>query len=274
MNPLPAANASRNTGLGWECLWPGVLALAVGSVAVSSQSFWIDETMTAKIASQATISEWWRSLSSSKFSDIQMPSYMFYVWAWAKIFGCSEWWLRASNVPWLVLGFLAIPRHQVYYLLALATSPFIWYYLDEARPYIMQISASLILLGSLWRWLELPDRNPDGRREKILAGCFCFGLVALSSSSLLGMIWAAAGLGATMATQPWQRALSLVRRNLPLLAVTGLALGVLALFFLWSAKQGYRPPLVLASATSSTSSMNRWDWRDLVRGALIFMAPV
>ena len=239
MNPAAVPQAPPDAGWNWKCAWPDVLALAIGLVAINSQSFWIDETMTAKIASQATISEWWRTLSSWIGSDTQMPGYMFYIWLWVKIFGCSEWGLRASNLPWVVLGFLAIPRRQVYYLLALAASPFLWFYLNEARPYTMQISASLILLGSLWRLLELPSGlNLDDRREKILAGCFCFGLVALSGSSLLGMIWAGAGLGAALAAVGWQRTLPLARRCLPLIIATGLVLGSLALYYLWSVKHG------------------------------------
>ena len=239
INPLPAANAPGHTGPGWKRVWPAVLALAVGLVAINWQSFWIDETSTATVASQSTISEWWRFLSTKVFSDVQMPGYMFYIWVWGKIFGHSEWWLRASNLLWLVLGFLAVPPRQSYYLLLLAASPFLWYYTNEARPYAMQISATLVLLGSVWRWLELPDRNPDGRREKILAAGFCFGLVTLAGSSLLGMVWAGALLGATLRALGWQRALSLARRSLPLLVATGLALGALAGFYLWTVKQGH-----------------------------------
>ena len=226
-------------GPGAERVWPVALAFAVGLAAINSQSFWIDETVTATVASQATISGWWGTLHSQVNSDIQMPGYMIYIWAWAKLFGCSEWWLRAGNLPWLALGFLALPRRQIYYLLLLSVSPFLWYYANEARPYAMEIGATLMLLGSLWRWLELPDGNPDGRRETFLAGEYCFGLAALSASGMLGMIWAAALLSATLAALGWQRTLALARRGWSLLVATGLALGFLGLFYLWTVIHGY-----------------------------------
>ena len=240
MNPTMVSQTPAGADWNWKRTWPALLALVIGVIAIDSQSFWIDETVTAILAAQPTLSEWWRTFSSLKITEIQMPGYIFYIWAWDKIFGCSEWGLRAGNLLWLVPGFLALPRRQIYYLLLLSVSPFLWYYANEARPYAMEIGTTLILLGSLWRWLDLPDGNPDGRREKFLAIGFCFGLAALSSSSLLGMIWAGAFLGATLVVLGWQRALPLARRCLPLLVVTGLSLALLALFYLWTVKKGCR----------------------------------
>ncbi len=239
MNPTTAAKNTSITGLGWEWVIPAVLAILVGMAAITTQSFWMDETSTAMIAAQPTLAKWWQAMLKDGGSSTQMPFYMIHVWIWEKIFGHGEWWLRAANLPWLALGFLAIPRRQVYFSLALAISPFLWFYLNEARPYTMQISASLILLGALWRLLESPaGGNQNGKREKILAGCFCFGLVALAGSSMLCMIWAGGGLCAALALLGWQRGLQLARRCPPLIIATGLVLGSLALFYLWSVKHG------------------------------------
>lgn len=152
-------NAPDGARSAWNRAWPALLALLLSLVAINSQSFWIDETDVATIASGATLSDWWQHLVSYGSGDTQMPGYMFYAWVWEKLFGHSEIGLRAANVPWLVLGFLALPRRQGYYVASLALSPFLWYYLNEARPYLMEIGASLIMLGISGGYGNFPPRR-------------------------------------------------------------------------------------------------------------------
>lgn len=242
MTATPAAPRPPAGGLNWERLFPAMVALVVGLAAISTQSFWMDEAVTALIAGQPSPAAWWRFLSLDGGSDTQMPFYMLYVWLWDKLFDSTEWWLRAANLPWLMLGFLAIPRRQIYFFLALAVSPFLWFYTNEARPYAMQVGAGLILIGSLWRLLELspnPSRVESPGKFPVVG--FCFGLIVLAGSSLLGMIWAGAMLAAALAVLGWPRAIHFARQNLPVLAVTALSLILLALFYLWSLKRGNHP---------------------------------
>src|SRR5581483_417383 len=84
-------------------MWPWVLAgLTVCLAAISHQSLWIDEALTGGKASQRTLADWWRMMVEVKGSDLQMPLYMVYLWGFAKVFGASEWALRAANIPWFV----------------------------------------------------------------------------------------------------------------------------------------------------------------------------
>ena len=52
------------------------LALVVCGLAVSNQSFWIDEVNTAMRAGQPTPAKWWHAMVTLKGSDLQMPFYM------------------------------------------------------------------------------------------------------------------------------------------------------------------------------------------------------
>ena len=130
-------------------------------VAISSRSFWIDEAATAVQAMQPTLGSWWQLLVQEKTAHLQMPLYMLYIWGCEKLFGSGEWTLRLANLPWFVAGAVAFilafppgtgagPSRPAWSLLC----PFAWYYLDEARPYAMQLGASLLAVASLapvWR---------------------------------------------------------------------------------------------------------------------------
>jgi hypothetical protein len=225
----------EGAGMNPALLGPLFLAGLLGALAINSQSVWVDEAVTAVVAAQASPFASWDFLAASSGSDTQMPGYMAYMWLWEKVLGYSEWWLRAANLPWLALAIFALPKRSGWFLGTLMVSPFLWYYLNEARPYLMQIGATVMVIGALWR---LKAEILEGRREKITFGLLMFGLVLLSGSSLLGMIWAAAGLGAAvviLGREP-ARALALRCRWLAMSAA-GL-LGLLAVFYLWTIWRG------------------------------------
>src|SRR3954469_20008194 len=104
---LPPGRTSDRACPAWlvVCVW--IFALLFPLLALSRQSFWIDEAITGNAASQPSLTEWWRSLKTVNGSDVQMPFYMVYVWAWEKLFGRSELALRFANYPWFVLGQVA-----------------------------------------------------------------------------------------------------------------------------------------------------------------------
>jgi hypothetical protein len=217
------------------------LALALSAVAVSSESYWIDEAGTATIALQRTPADWWQAMVKDGGSSTQMPLYMVYLWVWEKIFGHGEWWLRAANLPWLALGLLAIPRRPFAFLIIIAASPFVWFYLNEARPYSMQIGVGLLLLGALWRLARLslkPDQLAPG--ENFWTWIWGLGLVALAGSSLLGMIWAGAALAVIPPVLGWTGTFRLARRHLLPMGITALSFLALSLYYLWSLKHGAR----------------------------------
>ena len=70
-----------------------------------------------------------------------MLFYLSYMWGWIKIFGRSEVALRAANIPFflLLVGSAAWASRRLlqrpYLWVLFCLSPFVWFYLNEARPY-------------------------------------------------------------------------------------------------------------------------------------------
>lgn len=191
------------------------LALIVALAFVSNDSFWIDEGNSAFKAVQPTFRQWWRTLVSVGGSDAQMPGYMFYVWAWEKVFGTSEHALRASNIPWLMVTVVFL-RRVPYLWLVLLTSPFILYYTNELRPYLMQVGSFAMILSSL-----MP--NPRGKACNIRV--FLAGSFLLCASSLTGVLWSAGSLYYLLAGNPALLRDRVFWRNLAVAAPFFLILG-------------------------------------------------
>ena len=124
--------------------------LLVCLTAINTQSYWIDEAGTAYKAMQPTLPDWWHAMRAEGNSNLQLPAYLLFAWVWEKLAGLDEFALRAGNglwfLPGLVVMALALKRTSLWcwgVALALLFSPFAWYYLNEARPYAMQIGVSL-----------------------------------------------------------------------------------------------------------------------------------
>jgi hypothetical protein len=99
-----------------------------------------------------------------------MPLSMFFAWISGRMLGTQEWQMRAVNLLWGVLalaGMFRIGRRlQLPWLpLLLAIQPYFWFYMNEARPYALQIAGGSWLLAALvefytckasgesWAWL-------------------------------------------------------------------------------------------------------------------------
>ncbi len=242
-------NESRSFFWAWA-----LFLLAVFSVAISSDSLWIDEALTATKARSLTLSDWWRRMADEKMSDLQMPLYMILVWAQAKIFGSGEWVLRATNLPWLVAGGVAFlqsfpqKNQRIAAGLVLLTAPFAWYYLNEARPYAMQLGGALLVVAALQALSRSVSLLATGRAW---FGIFCAGLLVLGGSSLLGMIWVAGAVGALVVLLTFPTTWRLLRRNWAMALATGGSLTLLAVYYLWTLKMGAR-----ASAVAGTGWAN------------------
>lgn len=270
--------------------WRTVLAIAavvvVGCVGISGRSLWIDEACTATKAVPPTLGGWWQALSQDQRSaDAQMPLYMFYIWAWARVFGSGELSLHSANVPWFLAGAVAFihafplgDRRRAAAACVVSLCPFAWYYLDEARPYVMQLGAALLVVASLVRLTNSLPVNSVGNVQPATSnlqhpvlpktesvGCwmfpsgstlhlalFLFGLVVLSGSSLLGMVWAGAALAALPVLLSPRHVMSLAKRHWSLWLT---AFGLLILFagyYLWTLSRGARAS---ASATTTLASL-------------------
>ncbi len=241
MNASRAQPVAKAASSG-KWLW-ALAALVVGLVAVSNDSLWIDEALTANEVSHASIRGVWQVLVQDKASDLQMPLYVFHLWLWVKIFGTSEWALRAVNILWFAGGFSVLlaafaGRERRSLAIVALVCPFTWYFLNEARPYAMQIGASLIAFAAVCRLAGGGELT--ARSERNWAAVFCFGVVALSGSSLLGMIWAVAFVFAAAWFIPAKRLLELVRINFLSAGLSVVVLAALGAYYLWTLHVGAR----------------------------------
>ena len=237
----PADSRSPQTA-SYVWLW-ALLAFVVCLAAISRQSLWIDEALTAAKASQSDLRGWWQAMLADKASDLQMPLYMIYMWGFAKIAGVSEWALRAANIPWFVAGIAAFiaalpSSKKIAFALVALACPFAWYYLDEARPYAMQLGASLITFAALYRLSRI--ENLSAQQESRWIAAFFFGIISLCGSSLLGMIWAGAACLSLPVLFSWQRLGEMARshRAVCLFALSWLV--AIGLYYLWTLKLGAR----------------------------------
>lgn len=182
--------SSRATLLS-ACVVSGLLVLAI-----SGQSLWIDEGLVARLTAESSLGELFAELGRLTTSDPQMPLYLVYMWLWTGVFGIGEIALRASNVPFAVLLAVATSwalcrlwRRPAVALLV-GTSPFLWFYMNEARPYMPVVALSAVSVIAVEAYLV--DRDRYGARAPWI--CLASFLV-LCSTYMLGMF-----LGLALAT--------------------------------------------------------------------------
>lgn len=176
-----------------------LLSLVVGAAAITTQSFWMDEGGPAFKSLLPTFREWWAMTLQIRGSDVQMPVFMPAVWAWEKIFGHSEFALRAINLPFLAIMVIAL-RKVPFWPLVCLTSPFVLYYVGELRPYAMQMAAAACGAAALGRIIHNPENNLRGLHTLLASAVF------LSAASLSSTVWAAGLVLASLVVRPdWLR---------------------------------------------------------------------
>jgi hypothetical protein len=224
-------------------LWALGLVLLVSAAAINTQSFWIDECGVAYKAAMPHLSEFWHKISTEGSADLQQPFHHFFAWGWEKLVGINEVAFRSGNIPFLLLGIgsLACAFARVQSVLrgimvVLLTSPFVWYYLNEARPYSVQIGASLMVFSSIYR-LSL---NSDQSSERKWVLWLCFGMVLLATSGMLAMLWLGAYLMSILLSTPVQRLRELLKMYAVACGITTLLLLAMGLFYLWTLGIGAR----------------------------------
>ncbi len=147
--------------------WGFWCAVLLGCVllagAISHASLWIDEGYSLWIASHRTLASVANSLVIGDSSDRQMAPHYYYLWGWVHLFGSGEYVARLSNVPFIVLFVVAIALTsravfcRRYAWLVVILCPFVWYHVNEARPYFMLIAFSAATVGSLVTYLYGPE---------------------------------------------------------------------------------------------------------------------
>ncbi len=228
------------------------LATIVGFLAITHQSFWIDEGVAALKAMQPNIHGWWQSLRKDSDSNLQLIFQLFYLWGWEKIFGSAEYALRASNIPWFVVATVALMwsfpkngRLQLSVLLLTLTSAFLWYYLSEARPYIVLFAFAAATTACLLRMVGEESSVDSSTWFRV----FCLGSAGLCATSLIAVPWA---LGAMLATGYWlgiNRTRKLLLRFRYSTLITAAVILIVGAYYAWTLHLGAR-----ASGVNRTSA--------------------
>lgn len=155
---LPTAQVS--SVLPW-LIFPVTLALAI-----TRQSLWTDEGFTVWFASHGSFHSFLRALVGSRSApgDPQFIFYLLHMWGWIKLFGASELSLRAANIPFAVIFIYTMSwaSRRLFWNCNLwamfCLSPFFWFYLNEARPYVALLAFSSVASVALLAYLIDPGR--------------------------------------------------------------------------------------------------------------------
>jgi hypothetical protein len=166
----------------------GFLVSTLLALGISRQSLWIDEGVAAWIASQRSIGTLFAVLGRLHTSDPQMPLYLVYMWGWTKLFGNGEVALRASNIPFALLLSTAFSwvfcrlfgRRRL--LLLVGLSPFLWFYMNEARPYLPVVGLSSLCVVATMAYL-----TDHGRYRTIAPWLAVTSLLLLCAFYMLGV---------------------------------------------------------------------------------------
>jgi mannosyltransferase len=144
-----------------------VAAAALRFVALGSQSFWVDETITARLVARS-LSDMLGALPESESAP---PLYYVLAWCWSRLFGSGEAALRSFSA---LLGTLTVPlafaagkalvsRRTGLFAAALATvSPLLVWYSQEARAYALLTFLSGLSLLFFARAVDDPSRRSLG----------------------------------------------------------------------------------------------------------------
>lgn len=237
---------------------PLATSALVGLIAVSNDSLWIDEGLSATKAIAPTIGAAWQELRTEGNTNMHMLLYMFCLWAWEKLFGSSEWALRAMNIPFYMLGvtalWLAAQKQARPFVLALClVSPFLWFYLNEARTYSMLFGWSALATAALVYWQQEGQSPAFPWRQWTW-------VLALSCSAMIwthvvGLFFEAAIFAFLLFTVRPAGLLRIARRAPVAVAFAVLANAALAAYYLWTKSQG-----VEANPIGRTSLMGILFW--------------
>gem|GEM_PF-4994258 len=186
-----------------------VLALAAALFCAallmpSDRSLWTDEGYSAMNARPDRLRDWCQEFKSETMYDPLKPLHGFSVWIFSKVTGDSEIALRRQNWVWLTMGVVALgwmgwrTRLTVLPYLFLA-HPFVWYYMDEVRPYAMQLGSGALLVASGYGLLASEGRS------RLAWLSITIGALILSGSSMLGGFISAFSLFVGVVVFIWKR---------------------------------------------------------------------
>jgi hypothetical protein len=173
---------------------PAWLAIAVvcGAILIlapSDRSLWIDEGWSARmIMAPGNLSQWWQMTLQDSAAMATQFGHSLTGLLLGKIFGYSEHGLRMANIVWAFAGVAAFAlagrKLGLPWLpLVFAANPFVWFYVDEVRPYAMQLAAgSWMMLAFLH--ITSPDTSAGSRTLWI--NIFWLSCFIVYAASVLG----------------------------------------------------------------------------------------
>jgi len=178
--------------------WHLAGALAVICLAVTGQSLWIDEAFTWSFASEPSWMTFFHRLHADVNSDAQMPGFLILAKALLPVLGSTEYALRAINLVWgwaaiaAMWGFFRATGHA-WLTWIFALHPFLWFYMDEARPYVAQMAGGAGVLCGLTmamtsKRLELGTACLIGGSLLVLCVTTLTGVFP-AFAAWLGLIW-------------------------------------------------------------------------------------
>ena len=231
------------SGTRWAALF-ALTQIAVMLLAISNESLWIDEFWTAHFAALPSLKAFYELLLVPNGSQTPLHFLHFYLWGLWNPSG--EFLLRLANLPLFLLGQLALfwalrdyPRTFAVLFLGLsALHPMVWQYANEARPYIMLVAGSQMILAYLLR-LHAPCVSERPVPPFFLM-LFVLGGILLFGASLLGAFWVFAAclyvLVHHLRKSTWRDLLRGV--NVALLGLFLVAVTVLTVYYLNSLLKG------------------------------------
>jgi hypothetical protein len=214
-------------------------AAAIGLLALDHQSLWSDELGTWRVTVADSWAHWLTQLIGWPNSDAQIPLYHLYMRAWVQVFPATEIALRAANLPWIFMAFLAIlstpvaqPSRRLILLIAAVflLHPMVWYYADEARPYAMILAGACVAAsGMLVRLLNPGEQCLPAASDRRLI----LGTAMLCGTSIIGVLWSVSFLLPVLPSLVRERWgwRSITRGNLVLAIACALALVPVAVLY-------------------------------------------
>jgi hypothetical protein len=172
------------------------ICFLTGWTAITGGSLWIDEFGTWLITRAENLPTWWLRLKGWPDSDSQIPLYHLFMYFWTRLFGTDALVMRLSNLILfllanfiLILPFRSSPRLALALTVTTCLNAFLWYYLNELRPYIFLYLGVAMLYTST---IMLLKPGTEINRLGGAVALWCSGMLVSTGSSVLGFPWAGA----------------------------------------------------------------------------------
>lgn len=188
-----------------------LLALLLLPIMPTHDSLWLDEGNTAMYAMQPDLHSWFHHLLQDRGADCQMPLSLFFAWIGGRVLGVGEWQMRAVNLLWGVLALVGMYRMgrrlRIAWLpLLLAIQPFFWFYMNEARPYALEIACGTWLLVAFVEFLSLQGNGESWAWLLVVSVFFLFLTTLLAPIPVMAVVISGAMIAARNHWRPGGKA--------------------------------------------------------------------